>query len=525
MISLPSGERLARLFSLALLAAVPVTGIAAEGPSAPPETPAAAPSAPAPADSPTAAPTPPDGPASSDNPDAPTPSERPDPPVSPEKPNPTPPVVAAEAITPPVPDPTLPTPPVTVSPDRPLTLAEAVRIAQQNHANMTVAEESVEAAQARVTQAQSANRPIVFGSVDYSLRGVTGQGTGLSRTTSSAGIQPRATLSYNIFDGGLTRAGVRQAREGVENSLANVVATRNNLGLTVAVNYIAQLRAAQLLELRRNQEELALAQLKRVEARVEVGAAALLESALPLSEYQNRQVERIAVQNDVRVAANALRNAMGLTVGPPLTLTEPTELPEGLLPVDALRELALRERPEIAQAESQREIAEASVAIARIQRRPRLDTQVSAIATPFDNTRAIWDAGASVSMPLWDAGRSRAQQEEAEAAVRSAEARFEQVKKDVTAEVEEAYLNLANARERVPASRQAVEAARLNLEAATERYALEIRGISVVDLISAQVQYDTANTNYIQATYDVHLAQAQLQRALGRTPTGETPAP
>jgi outer membrane protein TolC len=421
------------------------------------------------------------------------------------------------------------TPNPAIRTDVPLTLQDAVRIAEENHADVVVAQESVRAAHERVTEARSGNRPFVSGSVSYNVRGITvpnrGSGAGFNGTRSNfitdPGLQPAVTLDYPILDGGLTRANVRQAIANVLNNQAGLVTTRNNLAFDVAQNFMAQLRAQSLLTLRSTQERLAQEQLSRVEARIAVGSSAEVERALPLSEFKNRQVDRIAAENDVRVAANALRNVLGLPVGPALQLTEPTETAQTLPAIEDLRLEANRLRPEVVQAQAQVRVAEESVKIAHIQRNPRLDTVVNAGITPTSNSqRASWAVGAQISMPIFDAGLSKARIREAEAGVVSAQARLTQSQKDVAAEVEEAYYNLINARDRLGASQQAVEAAQANLEAAQTRYELGITGISVVDLISSQVEYDTANTNAIQARYDVYLAQAQLDRAIGRLPTG-----
>lgn len=441
----------------------------------------------------------------------------------------TPPTIGAPAVgTPPVAIPDTPTAPPAgstplLSPTQPLTLTEAIRIAQQYHGSVEIAEESVNAAEQRVDQAQAGNRPIVIGSVEYNIRslqfrnsGGTGIGSGI---VTDPGFQPRVTMNWNVFDSGLTSAQVRQARAGVTNNAANLVATRNNLALTVSSFYLAQLQSERLLELRRTQENLAEQQFRRVEARVAEGAAAAVETALPLSEYRNRQVDRIAAENNVRVSATALRNSMGLPVGPPLTLVQPVELTGPIPPLEPMLETARQVRPEVIQAQAQVEIAQQSVRVARIQRNPRLDTQVNLDMTPTASNQ--WSAlgvGAAISMPIWDAGRTRSQEAEAQANLRSTEAQLTQIRKDVAADVEQAYFNLVNARERLEPSSIAVDAARANLEAATERYELSIRGISVVDLIEAQVQFNTASTNAIQALYDVYLAQAQLERAIGQTP-------
>ena len=422
----------------------------------------------------------------------------------------------------------------------PVSLQEAIQIAQQNHARVAVAEESVESARQQVRIARTGTLPSVTGEVGYQGRGTSNLGGLFGPTptqtipgvggqpstrshidtdtaTFDRGIQPRIGLSYTLYDAGLTRTSVRQARASVESNIANLGAVRNNLTLDVTSAYLAQLRADRILALRQVQEELAAEQLRRVEARVREGAAAEADRALPLSEYRNRQVDRILAQNDVRVAANTLRNIMGLRVGAELRLVELREQVEPLPTVETLRAVAERERPEVIQAEAQMRVSQASVTLARIQRKPRLDTSFSFDVTPNDPfQRSNFAVGAAVSMPLWDAGLTEARELQAKTQVQSAAAQLEQIRKDVGADVVEAYLNLVNARERLEASRLAVEAAQVNLEQTTARYERGLAGVTVVDLIQAQVQFADASNSAIQALYDTHFAQAQLNRAIGR---------
>lgn len=416
-----------------------------------------------------------------------------------------------------------------------VSLQEAIQVAHQNHGRVASAEESVEAARQRVRQARTGTLPTLNGSIGFSGRGtsslgglfggepsqrIPGAGRQVIETdqvTTDRGLQPRFSLNFSPFDGGLTRANVRQARAGVESNLANLGAVRNNLAFEVATNYLAQLRAERLLELREEQERLAAEQLRSVEARIRVGDAAEADRALPLSELRNRQVDRILAQNDVRVAANALRNSMGLQTGPALQLVELAEARDPLAPMDTYVELARRQRPEVVQAEAQVRIAQTGITIARIGRRPRLDTSFSFNVSPNDAfNRSDFSFGAAISMPLWDAGLTQAREQEARADVQSATAVLEQAKRDVTAETVEAYLNVVNARERLEAARLAVDAARINLAAQTARYERGLAGITVIDLIQAQVQFATASNNAINARYDIHLAEAALNRAIGR---------
>jgi outer membrane protein len=424
--------------------------------------------------------------------------------------------------------------------DRPVSLQEAITIGLQNHARIAVAEENVQAAKQRVRQARTGTLPEVLASVGYRGNGTTnlggifgseptqtvpGAGGGapvkrrvdIDQAQFDQGLQPQVAINYNIFNGGLTRAQVRQARAGVETSAAGLSATRNDHSFQITSDYLSQLRSRRVYELRIVEEQLAEEQLARVQARIRAGSAAEADAALALSQLRNRQVDRIEAQNTVRIAANNLRNSMGLPVGPPLALVELQQEERPLPTLEALREMARQQRPEVVQGEAQVRSAEQGVSIARISRKPRLDTTFAFGVNPNNPfQRGTFSVGAAVSLPLWDAGLTHAREQEARTSVQSNAALLEQTKKDVAAEVEEAYLNLINARERTTASRLAVDASRVNLEQTTRRYELGVGGTSVVDLIEAQVQFATANNNLIQALYDRHLAEAQLNRAIGR---------
>lgn len=456
---------------------------------------------------------------------------------------------ARPATVPPSPTGVSPTtaPPVTAAPEperpqvnqEPISVQEAIQIAYQQHARVTVAEEGVEAARQRIRLARTGTLPLVTGEVSYSGRGTNslfgsfgGEPTRTIRTTPgqtrrvlvdtdtltfNQGLQPRLGLAWNVYDGGQTRAQVRQARAGLDANQSNLAAVRNNLEFDVTANYLLQLRSERLLELRVTQERLAEEQLARVEARIRAGEAPAADRALALSELRNRQVDRIQAENDVQVSANALRNAMGLPVGPPLNLVELRERLDEPPTLEQLQEIARRQRPEVVQAAAQVQIAEQGVSLARINRRPRLDTLFSFNVNPNNPLqRSDFSVGANVSVPVFDFGRTHAIEQEAKTDVQATTAQLEQVRKDVQAEVVEAYLNLINARQRLEASRLAVEAAQVNLENATARYQLGAAGANVVELITAQTQFATANNNAISALYDVFLAQAQLDRAIGQ---------
>jgi outer membrane protein len=435
------------------------------------------------------------------------------------------PAPAVPAAVPPAPTGAAAVPP-TLTPvsTRPITLQEAEDIALRTHGNIAVAQQSVAAAQQRIAEARTGNLPSVQGNLGYAGSGTSNLGGLFGPSTRfqgnnvqfDQGLQPQLALNYNVYDGGLTRNAVGQARANEQSSEANLLATRNDLKLTVATNYIAELRAHSQLLLAQQEEILAQNQLNEVQARVAAGAAATADSALPLSALRNNQVATLTAQNQLRIAENTLLNSMGLPVGTPLLIQD---LPDDTAPVPAVAPLqaaAVVQRPEIAGTAAQLRSAQAGVSIARINELPRASTVVGANLDPNDAAqRSSWTIGVGVSLPIFDAGLTRAREKEAQTQVASQEANLLQTRKDVGADVQDAYLNLVSARERLDASRLAVQAAQTNLDATTARYNLGLAGSDVVALVQAQVQFFTASTNEIQARYDVHLARAQLQKATG----------
>jgi len=409
------------------------------------------------------------------------------------------------------------TPPVDAT--KPITLDEAVKIARQNQGSVAVAQQSAAAATQRVRQARTGTMPSVTGDVSYNVSGDTSRASGGDFRTSSQssnGAQPRVSLNYTLYDGGLTQSSVRQAQANAAASSAGVDSVLNSLTFMVSQDFFNQLRAERTLDLRREQERLADEQLKSVEARIQAGSAADADRALPLSELRNRQVDRIQAENDLRTASTLLRNAMGLEVGAPLKLTEPPEANAAPPSLESLIQTAQRQRPEVLQAKARVQAAEAAVSSARISRLPRVDSTVTGSMTPEDNSRRReWVAGLSVSMPLFDAGLTHAREEESKASLRSTQADMDQTVKDVASDVESAYNSLSSARERVTAAKLALDAAKVNLDSTTERYNLGSSGSSVLSLVTAQVQYATAANSSIGAQFDLRVAQAQLEQAIG----------
>jgi outer membrane protein TolC len=413
----------------------------------------------------------------------------------------------------------------TLLPAGPLTLDQAIAIAFGNNGNVTVAEQTVEQERNLVTVARAGNLPNVTGGVSYAGTGFNDIGTTFGNhvregTTWDEGPMPFVQLKATPLDSGQTRLSVREAKANVRAAVAGLDLERVNLAFDVTSAFIELLRAQQLVVLSQEQLDLANQQLQLSLGRIAAGVEAAVNRYQFDVGVANAQVTLLQNQDAVQQNGAALRAVMGLPVGPPPVLADVPLPPTSAAlpappPVAQALATANTSHPQILQDIASVESNVYNLRLQELVRRPVFTTTATLAVTPnAPNNTSIWTLLAQVSMPIWDAGVTRARAHEARAGVIQAQAREAQSRVDISNLVQQAVLNIQNAKQRLDASRVAVDSASQNLEAENARYA---QGLATpVDLTTARLSYFTAQTNQVQALYDYYIAQAQLKRAVGQ---------
>jgi len=388
----------------------------------------------------------------------------------------------------------------------PLTLRQCIDIALGQQSDVLQGERSLDAAAARQVQAKSGYYPQV---TVQSSSLVLQSGMPGDRNNGSLGI------TQNIYDGGLREARVSQAKSSVVQSTAALERTRQTVIFDVTRSYLSLLRSYRLADVADMRLRYIEEQLNLIKTRVEEGDAADVEVIPIEAELANAQVDDLSAKNAVRTSAIGLQQAMGLSPQsefPIEDITVPAELAAPTLE-ESMAE-ALKQRPDIPQTKAGVESAKSSVKTAKIELYPRpvVNGQLAQdFAGQSDRTVSI---SAGLVFDLFDGGNNRAAYDEARANLSSAEIRRDQLEKDINAQVQTAYLNLTDARERMNASELGVKAAQRNMDAQEERYR---QGLAItLDLLNAQVTLTTAGSNAVQARYDYYTALAELDYAMGK---------
>lgn len=285
------------------------------------------------------------------------------------------------------------------------------------------------------------------------------------------------------------------------------------------------------------------AQVRDARQRLDVGLVPPNDVLTFEAQRSSEELQLIEARNLYESSLIDLRRLIGAAPDAPIDLADRLDAPpemgtvslvaatQGTVPVtnaksDAetatLVEEAQKQRPELRALSFRFEAAQARQAAAAAGRRPTI-----AMTGGFDfakpNPRIFprediwqtsWDLGVNVSWNFLDGGRTRAETAEAMAAARAVEERQKDLDTIVAADVRQRVLDLRSSQAAVRAAETGVKAAAEARRVLGERFAVGVA--TTTDVLVAQEQLVTAELARTRALASVRLAEARLQRAVGR---------
>ena len=226
----------------------------------------------------------------------------------------------------------------------------------------------------------------------------------------------------------------------------------------------------------------------------------------------------LATIEQQRLAAIATLSALiSDSLDPSTKVAKPKSLPK-TANLSTLVERAKEARPEISQAEHMIDASAANVGLAKSQYAPDLTLRWGYDDRP--NMQNAWTGRVMVSVPLWSLSKQRFGVREAKAMEMRTKAMKEESVNRTTDDVKSAYAFLEAARKRRSVyGGKVVPRARTLRDAAREAYANGNGDfLGVVDSIRS---WRSAELELVRARVDEHRAHAQLERAVGASPTEE----
>ncbi len=409
---------------------------------------------------------------------------------------------------------------------RPISMQEAVSLAQRNNPSAVTARGQTRAAQSSVRSVYGAFIPSLSANVSQTQQ--SGERFDNIRNQVVQATQPtsyRAGLSSSLelFDGGRRFAELRANRADVDAAEANEITQRYSIALQVKREYANILAARESEAAARAQVQQAEAQLRASVARVQAGAATVSDSLRSVIQVGNARLALLTAQNNVRVASATLTRLVGT---PFMVTANPIDTAAiAIVQVDsgALLDEALR-GPLVREAELQARAARAGVTAARTSYLPTISASYSYNGNGTDpygfgndtTKRFLYGSQFQLSLnfPFFNNFSREDQIVRARIAEDNAAARARDLRLTAQQNMIAQLGALRTAEERVRIQQASVAAAEEDLRVQQQRYALGAS--TLLDLLTSQSQLNSARADLIQARQDYRIARAQIEAVIGR---------
>lgn len=406
---------------------------------------------------------------------------------------------------------------------KPVSLPEAVAMAQENAPSAVQARGAIENAAGSVRTTKNQLFPTLSGSMSHSQgagKQLTNEGALVSRVTRGT-YSNSLNANYTVFDGGKRVNDIRARRADLEAAEVSESATKFNLALQVKQQYYAILAAREAETASRIALDVARQQLAASVARVNAGAAIISDSLRSFVAVGNAQLSVITAQNSVRNASLALTRLTGSTE--PVTAAPADTSTFAILPIDSAAVVALAlEGPTVRQAEASVNASSAAVRSAKAAFLPTLTTSLRYGGSGYNPTYGIGgdplaysnNLSVSANLPIWD-GRSRSEAvHRAQVTVANNQANLRDSKLLARQNILLQLTNLRTAEARIQIQQLSVRAAEEDLRVQQQRYSL---GSSTqLEVTTSQNALNTARQALIQARLDYRIARAQIEAIIGR---------
>lgn len=342
----------------------------------------------------------------------------------------------------------------------------------------------------------------------------------------------RLSAQWPIYTAGRADALERAAAAEVSALGADLDTARADLRFEVQRAYWAVATAHEAVRVLQAAVGRAEAQVRDARQRLDVGLVPPSDVLTFEAQLSRERLQLIEAENQRESSLIDLRRLTGAEPDAPIELADALDGADTFADLPATGAVssgaqslvteALRQRPERQALTFRLDSAHAREAAAASGRRPTIALGGSIdMANPnpriFPREKAwqsSWDLGVNVSWLVFDGGRTRAETAEAAALVKAAEARLHELDAVVAADVRQRLLDLQSGRASVTAAESGVRAAAEARRVLGER--LQVGVATTTDVLVAQDQLLSAELARARALASVRLAEARLQRVLGR---------
>jgi OMF family outer membrane factor len=422
---------------------------------------------------------------------------------------------------------------------QPITLKQAIELAQRNNRALQVTQLQLERSRAALQQARAALYPTLSTQVGVSQsESSAAQLSHQAQLNAQAALpaflrQPVAdvptnqtlsgtvSLSYNVFTSGQRSAEIAAAERQARSAQLQVEAQLEQLRLDVSTDYYNLQAADESVRIQRSAVRNSEASLRDTLALERAGLGTrfdVLRAQVQLASSNQQLTNALASQQKQR---RQLAQRLSISQQIDLAAADPVEVAgDWKIPLEDSIVLAFKQRAELEQQLAQREASEQSRRAALAALGPTLTlTAQYEFQQSFNDGLGIgngYSLAANIRWNLYDGGAAAAAGRQQELNKDIAEAQFADTRNQIRQQVENAYYDLRSSFVNIGTTTQAVTQATEALRLARLRFQAGVG--TQTDVINAENDLTNADGNRINAILGYNRALASMIRAVSNLP-------
>jgi outer membrane protein TolC len=333
-------------------------------------------------------------------------------------------------------------------------------------------------------------------------------------------LDVRAFLDQSVFNWNYIQK-ERAAAQSLKAAAYSYQDARELVVLITGNAYLEAIAEAARVETAEAQVKTAQTLYDRSVDQQKAGVSPAIDTLRAQVELQSRQQQLIVARNDFAKQKLALSRIIGLALGQEFILTD--KAPYDMLVPPTLEESLRRAyaaRADYQAALAQARAAELSRRAASAELYPTFDLEgdFGDIGVNPGTSNGTFHVAGTVTVPIFQGGKTHADVLQAEAELRQAKARLEDLRGQIDNDVRTALLDLNAASDQVQVARSTVDLAEQTLTQAQDRFTAGVT--DNLEVVQAQESVASAHENYISSLYAHNLAKVELARALGNAEQG-----
>jgi outer membrane protein TolC len=403
-----------------------------------------------------------------------------------------------------------------------LTLKEIITTAVSNHPSVSIAEEAINSADARIRLAKTGYYPEIDANASFSNIGPV---TKLSiPNMGSFQLYPEnnysAAINYRqvVYDFGRTRQNIEVEKEGKSIGEQAVEQVKQKISLLAVNNYYTLVYLQSAILIKDEQLKALNEHLDHITKMMETGSATeyqVLATKVRISTVESQKVD---LQASMEAQQSFLNSLMGSNADDHPVVKKDLTAEASVVQGDSLLPFALKNRDEVIMNEKRTSLAELRYDMMKLQNKPLLSFMATGGAKngyvpELGEFKPNYVVGLGLRIPIFDGMKNKYNLAQAKSVVTSSAYETENTKRTVTNELKESQAYMS-------AAEQKINQFSLQLLQAQKAYSLAVTSfnsgvITNLDLLDANTAVSESRLMLLRAQIDYAASIYKFRAALG----------